>query len=141
MANPPDSPMQRHLSTLADPPLPPALWSRVARARRRQLVHRRIAVGGGIAVAFALLLLPGGLPGPGVAPVPDPASQLASADPPPARAPSHADQAARLRILDRELQEAYRRGSGEAEIAQLWEARAALLGERTPSFPVRPVRI
>lgn len=140
MANPPDSPMQRHLSTLADPPLPPALWSRVAQARRRQLVHRRFAVGGGIAVACALLLLPG-LPGPGVAPVPDPASQLASAERAPARAPTHADQAARLRILDRELQEAYRRGSGEAEIAQLWEARAALLGERTPSFSVRPARI
>lgn len=133
MTNVPDSTRSR-LSALDDPPLPPALWPRVAEARRRQLVRRRVALGGGIAVLCAVLVLPGRLPDP------DPSPQFASGQAP-VRAPAALDRATRLRILDRELQEAYRRGSGETEIAQLWEARAALLRAHAPSAPVRPARI
>ena len=66
---------------------------------------------------------------------------VTSPDALPPRVPAASDPTARLRTLDRELQAAYLRGSGEAEIAQLWEARAALLRDRVPATPVRPVRI
>lgn len=133
--------LQRHLGALPEPPLPAALWPRVARARRRQLARRRIALGGGVAALFALLVLPGRSPDPATPPPMDTAGVVASAPGAPARPAPSLDQHARLRILDRELQAAYRRGSGQAEIAQLWQARAALLRERDPGAPVRPVRI
>ncbi len=130
--------LQHHLGALPEPPLPAALWPRVARARRRQLARRRIALGGGVAALLAVLVLPGRLPGPGPLEGADAAIAAAHTMPPRAAA---ADPDARLRILDRELQAAYHRGSGEAEIAQLWQARAALLRERERHAPVRPVRI
>lgn len=137
--------LHQHLGALPEPPLPAALWPRVARARRRQLARHRIALGGGVAALFALLVVPGRLPDPGAFPPSDPAAD-AAADAAathvmPARAAVAADPDARLRILDRELQAAYHRGSDQAEIAQLWQARAALLRARNPGTPVRPVRI
>ena len=77
------------------------------------------------------------------APAGDPgiANDIASTGDMPARAPVASDPDARLRILDRELQAAYRRGSDASAIAQLWEARDALLRERATAMPVRPVRI
>lgn len=131
--------LRRHLEALPDPALPDALWSRVARAHRQQVARRRLALGGGVAVALAVLVLPFRPPDPG-----DPtvsASDVASAGTGPARAPVVADPDARLRILDRELQAAYHRGSDAAELAQLWQARDALLRETGQSMPVRPVRI
>ncbi|HEU4813861.1 MAG TPA: hypothetical protein VFS99_06510 [Xanthomonadaceae bacterium] len=133
--------LQHHLGALPEPPLPAALWPRVARARQRQLARRRIALGGGIAALFALLVLPGRLPGPDLLRHTDAAALVASAHTMPARAPVAADPDARLRILDRELQAAYHRGSGPAEIAQLWQARAALVRERDQGTRVRPLRI
>lgn len=133
--------LQRHLGALPEPPLPEALWPRVARARRRQLARRRAVLGGGAAALLALFVLPGvftQLDAPRPA---DQATMVASTDAIPARAPLVADHDARLRIIDRELQAAYHRGSGQAELAQLWQARAALLRERTPTTTVRPVRI
>ena len=132
--------LQRHLATLPEPPLPEALWGRVAHARRRQVARRRLAIGGGVAVALALAVLPAQLPGPAVTADEQAAIAVAAHAPPP-RVAAGSDPAARLRTLDRELQAAYHRGSDEAEIAQLWEARAALLGDRVPATPVRPVRI
>lgn len=126
------------LAALPDPPLPAGLWPRIAKARSRQVAGRRAALGGAVAVAFAALALPialtvqQGAPGASV-PLASPAAAHA--------APADADVSARLRSIDRELQAAYRRGSGEAEIAPLWEARAALLDNRSPAAPVRPVRI
>ena len=105
-----------------DPPLPPGLWPRVARARRRQPL--RLA-GPGEALRA---------PGPSIAAI-DAAPAAANAT------PATADQATRLRILDRELQDAYRRGSAQAEIAQLWQARDAVLRGSAPATPIRPVRI
>src|SRR5688500_1464746 len=131
----------RHLSALPEPALPATLWTRVANARRRQLARRRIALDGGGAALFSLLVLPGRLPTPDPPQRTDPPAVAASAHTVPARAPIAADPDARLRILDRELQAAYHRGSGQAEIAQLWQARAALVRERNQGAPVRPVRI
>lgn len=135
-----DDLLRRHLEALPEPPLPDALWVRVTGARRRQVARRRLALGGGVAVALALLVLPlrfGTPPGgqPGIA------NDIAAAEAAPSRAPVASDPDTRLRILDRELQAAYRRGSAAAEIAQLWEARDALLRERGDATPVRPVRI
>lgn len=140
MANIPD-PLVERLAAHDDPPLPAGLWPRVARARRRQVLARRAILGGGVVALGALLLLPMRLPGPGDMPGDDTPARVAATDPAPARAPAATDPAARLRILDRELQDAYRRGSDAAEIAQLWEARAALLREGAATLPVRPVRI
>lgn len=133
--------LHQHLGALPEPPLPAALWPRVARARRRQLARHRIALGGGVAALFALLVVPGRLPDSGPFQPTDPAAAMATTHVMPARAAVAADPDARLRILDRELQAAYHRGSDQAEIAQLWQARAALLRARNPGTPVRPVRI
>lgn len=138
MAHQAELPLRRSLAALQDPPLPEALWPRVARARARQLARRRMALGGAAAAVFAALLAPVALLDRGA--VPGTSGQLAAGAEPP-RAPAASDATARLRSLDRELQAAYRRGSDSAEIAQLWEARAALLRTRDPATPVRPVRI
>ena len=127
-----------------DPPLPPGLWPRVARARRRQLRRRRAVMGGGLVAACLALALPLRLAGPGEA-LRAPGPSIAAIDAAPAATenatPATADQATRLRILDRELQDAYRRGSAQAEIAQLWQARDAVLRGSAPATPIRPVRI
>lgn len=127
------------LAGLPDPPLPAELWPRVSRARHRQVARRRLALAGTAAVAFAALLLPAGWMERTQAP--DPVARIATAQDPPPRAAASPDTAARLRSLDRELQAAYRRGSDSAEIAQLWEARSALLRARPPAPSARPVRI
>lgn len=135
-----NDPLRHHLEALPEPALPDALWTRVARARRQQVARRRLALGGGVAVALALLVLPFRFPHPGDQPVT--ANDIASTgDAVPSRAPVDSDSDARLRTLDRELQAAYRRGSDAAEIAQLWQARDALLRETGHTMPVRPVRI
>lgn len=134
-----NDPLRRRLEALPDPALPDALWARVAHARRRQVARRRLALGGGAAVALAVFVLPFRLPHPGEQPVT--ASDIASTGAVPSRAPVASDPDARLRILDRELQAAYSRGSDAAEIAQLWQARDALLRETGHAMPVRPVRI
>lgn len=136
--------LRRSLATLQDPPLPDGLWPRVARARARQLERRRLALGGAAAVAFAALALPLALVDRGVPPdAGGRQARTASAQPP--RATADHDATARLRSLDRELQAAYRQGSDDAGIAQLWAARAALLRDRDRdrdrATPVRPVRI
>ena len=133
--------LQHRLGALPEPPLPAALWPRVARARRRQLARRRIALGGGLAALFALLVLPGRLSAPGLLQGTGTAPVIAAARTVPPRADDAGDPDARLRILDRELQAAYHRGSGEAEIAQLWQARAALVRARDQGAPVRAVRL
>ena len=133
--------LQRHLGALPEPALPETLWPRVARARRRQLARRSAVLGAGAAALLALLVLPGAFLHVDAPHPADPATALASTGAIPARAPIVADHDARLRIIDRELQDAYHRGSAQAEIAQLWQARAALLRERTPTMTVRPVRI
>lgn len=133
-----NDPLRRHLGALPDPALPEALWPRVASARQRQVARRRLALGGGIAVVLAVLVLPFRLHDPGHPP--GPGSDLA-AGATPAREPVASDPGSRLRTLDRELQAAYRRGSDAAEIAQLWQAREALLRESGQATPVRPVRI
>lgn len=140
MATPVD-PLHERLAAPDDPPLPAGLWPRVAHARRRQLRIRRTVLGGGAVTLCALLLLPLHLAGPGSRPGDGAPSRTAAAGTVPVRAPATTDPAARLRILDRELQDAYRRGSDDAEIAQLWAARAALLREGAATLPVRPVRI
>ena len=135
--------LRRHLEALPEAPLPDALWPRVAAARRRQVARRRLVLCGGVAVALALLVLPPRLGDFGLPATGDPgiANDIASTGDMPARAPVASDPDARLRILDRELQAAYRRGSDASAIAQLWEARDALLRERATAMPVRPVRI
>ena len=135
--------LQHRLGALPEPPLPAALWPRVARARRRQLRRRRAVMGGGLVAACLALALPLRLAGPGEA-LRAPGPSIAAIDAAPAAAnatPATADQATRLRILDRELQDAYRRGSAQAEIAQLWQARDAVLRGSAPATPIRPVRI
>lgn len=133
-----DDLLRRRLGALPEPALPAALWERVARARRRQVARRRLVLGGGVAAVLALLVLPLGVPEPAQR---VPASDIASAGAVPSRAPVASDAGARLRTLDRELQAAYRRGSDAAEIAQLWEARDALLRESGQATLIRPVRI
>lgn len=134
-----DDRLRRHLATMPEPPLPDALWARVSGARRRQLARRRLALGGGVAVAVAVLVLPFRLPQPaGPALV---AHDIAATNGVQAREPAASDRRAQLRTLDRELQAAYRRGSDDPGIAQLWAARDALLREHDQPTPVRPVRI
>lgn len=139
MADQADDRLRVALASLPDAPLPDALWPRVARARNRQLARRRLALGGAAAAVFAALVLPTGLVERDVVPGTDARMATASSTLP--RATTGFDASARLRSLDRELQAAYRRGSGTAEIAQLWEARSALLRARDTATPVRPVRI
>ena len=138
MAHAPESPLRRALAALPDAPLPPDLWPRVARARARQLARRRLATGGVATAVFAALLLPVALVDRGT--VPDPAARLSETGAAASRALTP-DAAARLRSLDRDLQAAYQRGSDDPEIAQLWEARAALLRGRDATASARPVRI
>lgn len=134
-----DRALRRHLEALPEPALPDALWARVSRARRRQRARRQLVLGSGAAVALAVLVLPFQLPPPGGPP--PVADTVASTGAAPSRAPVAPEDAAGLRALDRELQAAYRRGSDAAEIAQLWQARDALLRETGRGTPVRPVRI
>lgn len=139
MANPTEHP-RPGLAASSDPPLPPGLWPRVARARRRQLRRRRAVLGGGLVAACLALALPLRLAGPDEA-APATGPSVVAVDATPRSGRGATDQATRLRILDRELQDAYRRGSAQAEIAQLWQARDALLRADAPATPIRPVRI
>ena len=132
--------LRARLGALPEPPLPPDLWPRIARARRRQVARRRLAAGGGLAVLLALAVLPLRSPEPlgGQA---APSAPMAAAPGLPYPAAPAMDAGAQLRVLDRELQAAYRTGAGEAHIAQLWAAREALLRGGAHAAPVRPIRI
>lgn len=139
MSNEAEARIRRALAALPDPPLPATLWPRLVRARTRQVAGRRLALGGGLAAVLALLALPAGWLDPAAMRAPQAPLAAIGADAP---ATVDAGTAARLRTLDRELQAAYRRGSGQAELAPLWEARAALVHGRPPATTTtRPIRI
>lgn len=122
------------LASLREAELPEHLWARIDQARAHRF-RRRWGVGGmalalALVAVFALGLQPPRQPAPAavarVAPSVEPRSDGA--------------QHARVRALDRELQAAYRRNASDAEIAQLWVTRRALLA-RPGDPPARPVRI
>lgn len=140
MAMPTDD-LRDRLAALPEPPLPPGLLERTVRARQRQRAMRRAAVAGAgttVLVAIVAVSLPMRLQAPAPAPVVDAPPPIAAAT---STATTRPERNAQLRILDREIQAAYRRGSGEAELAQLWKARAELEGGREAAASVRPFRI
>jgi len=105
-----------------------SLWARVARARRRQVMRRRL-VGSAAAVAAVATITVAMLPapsGPGGAVdrgaqaesrmLEDEWRRLASGTAP-------APDAARVRALDAALQSAYDRGAREDETTALWQQR------------------
>lgn len=143
-------PLLRHLAMSPEPELPPGLWTRIDHARRRR--RNRQALGTAV-VAVALLavsLVPrlpmdGAVPGPAVVAVESgnrqPAAGDAGARVTATTVPRHSARDVRLRALDRALQAAYREGSSEAEIAQLWQARRALLDGPPGRSAGGPIRI
>lgn len=110
------------------PPLPGALWPRLAAAQRR----RRILLQYGLrtaGLATVLVLVAG------VALLVDPPGREADPELPgeiltdaAATVPVHAQIAA----VDQALDTAYHRGAGEDELAPLWRLRAALAARITP---------
>lgn len=120
-------PLRRHFEALPEPPLPEPLWARLDRARGRR-VQARVAAGGLAVGAIAVLAL---LPLRAPPPAPAGSTPVVVREAP---APSLETE---LRVLDRELQDAYNRNSSEAEIARLWQARHALLASRGGSRPAR----
>lgn len=150
--------LKQHFQALPEPDLPDGLWARLDGVRQQRLHRRRLGMGVGATAAIALAAL---LIMPMHGPSPDAPSPLATA---PAEVSTTAqpqsiaiqtntrDQAtdqpdnrhtvARLRQLDRHLQAAYRRGSSDAEIAQLWRTRQALLADKRDRVAVtNPIRI
>ncbi|PZQ14782.1 MAG: hypothetical protein DI564_09775 [Rhodanobacter denitrificans] len=133
--DPPASPLLGGLPELAPDP---ALWSRIADARRRQLGRRRFARAGGslaaaVLFAAAIVILPRPAP---VAP--DSATDLSAwlqqsqaLEQEWSRLESSSEAArglrSPLRRIDAALQAAYDRGASDEELAPLWEARSKAL--------------
>jgi hypothetical protein len=125
-------PLHRHLAALREADPPEHLWNRVDHARRHRT--RRWQWGAGItALALAAVALLPFQPIPRPADIPE---QAVAAGP----VTGIDNTGARLRALDRDLQAAYRNHASEAEIAELWTMRRALLAMRD-GRPVQPVRI
>lgn len=126
--------LHRQLAALPDPELPEHLWTRVSRARARRLRRRWGAGTAALAlalVAIAMLSLQS-------VRQPTPAStRVVQSD---AQPHNGRAQQVQVRALDRKLQAAYRRNASDAEIAQLWVTRRALL-DRSGGSPATPVRI
>lgn len=162
-----DPRLRQALQALPEVDLPDALWSRVDGARRHQLARRHVGLGAGALVLLAAGLMPlwHSLPAPDVA-----SSQITAAGKPattpsstspvtgtsvatapgmagpapqsrPQTGPSLPDLDTRLRTLDRDLQAAYRDGASNAEIAQLWQARRALLEGDDSTAGLATIRI
>ena len=144
-------PLQRHLAMLPDPELPADLWPRIDHARRRRLDRQRLATGVVVVALLAVAVAPrlplvDVVPAPAIVavdardrqPAPADATRRAAA---PAAVHRASTRDVRLRALDRALQAAYREGSSDAEIAQLWQARRALLDGRSGGSANGPIRI
>lgn len=131
-------PLREYLASLPDADAPERLWVRVGGAHRRRTRRRQWGVGGAAVLALAVAgVLPFQLSRqPASGPAPAFTAMTAVGEAP----VDAADADARLRALDRELQAAYHRNANEAEIAELWTTRHALLASRR-GRPVDPVRI
>lgn len=131
-----NEPLTRHLEHLPDAPPPDALWLRVAEARRRQLRRQRGAFAGGIgacALVLAVVLVPRITTDTAVE---APTTRFAQAQDTDVMSDAQHDA---LRGIDRELQMAYARNAGEAELDALWAVRRDLAHHR--SNAVQPVGI
>lgn len=145
-------PLRLQLASLAEADPPEQLWAQLDGARRRRTRRWQWAAGGAAMLALALGLLPlrpfthsTQEPGRERIAVHEPVG-AAPAEPaadPDGAGPDGADpdgSGARLRALDRELQAAYRGNASDAELAELWITRRALLASRNGE-PVKPLRI
>ena len=120
-------PLRAQLDALPPPPLPPGLWPRLARRRKRQLAVRRagMALAIGVLAAGPLALL---------RPAQDaPAPTIVAA---PGIAPGNAADA--LPAIDQALQNAYARGASDDEIAPLWDVRQRLARQARAPSPTDP---
>lgn len=133
-----DDALHAYLAALPEAPPSPALWTRLAQARQRQLRRRR-----GVAVGLATGCLALGVVGLFQLP-----RQVAPASPPPAAidhapatspAPLQSAGSDAVRALDRELQLAYARNASDAELGALWDLRRNLLASHSPT--TQPVDI
>jgi len=127
--------IHEQLRALPEPELPAAIWQRVD-SRRRQRIRRR-KMGAGIAALAMVAVMTVTLLSPiTTAPERDPHLSLAGQP----RASSMRDVHEQLEALDRALQTAYDRGASDAEIAPMWVARNALLGNLRPRQPTQKNR-
>lgn len=133
-----DDALHAYLAALPEAPPSPALWTRLAQARQRQLRRRR-----GVAVGLATGCLALGVVGLFQLP-----RQVAPASPPPTAidhapatspAPLQSAGSDAVRALDRELQLAYARNASDAELGALWDLRRNLLASHSPT--TQPVDI
>ena len=115
----PPPPWRQHLLALPDVEPTPALWSRLAAARRAAARRRRQPLRLGLAAALALVAVLA-LLGRETTPV---APQAAA--PAPLAAAAVAD--AGLRRLDDQIALAYAQGAADEELAVLWQTRAQLI--------------
>lgn len=143
-------PLRQHLQALPEPELSETLWPRLDGARQRRLDRQRRGAGALAIVLVALAVVPLlqiDLAAPNSAAANSTAAVVAVPRPEPTDIVAagsdiaDADIAARLRALDRDLQAAYREGSSDAEIAQLWQARRALLAGNGHASVANPIRI
>lgn len=117
-------PIRQQLDGLPPPPLPPGLWPRLARRRRRQLVIRRT----GMALALgALMVSPLALLWRAQDAQPAQAIDIATIADPTTKAAADAVSA-----IDQALQNAYARGASDDEVAPLWEVRQRLAKQAHP---------
>jgi len=137
-----DDALHAYLTALPEAPPSPALWTRLAQARQRQLRRRR-----GVALGLATGCLALGVVGlfqlpRQVAPASTPPQlSRAAIDLAPATSPAPLQSAGSdaVRALDRELQLAYARNASDAELGALWDLRRNLLASHSPA--TQPVDI
>lgn len=122
------------LASLPEPDLPPGLWPDL-QARHQALFRRRRRVGAGLALGGAAVLALGLLHAPRQM---DP-GQLATQAAPATEVQAMHAAGAPVRVLDQQLQDAYARNAGQAELDALWHARQAALqdaGNAPVPYPI-----
>lgn len=116
---------RQRLLALPEVEPPPALWTRIAAARRETLRRRRQPLWLGLAAALGLVALLGfllvGRDAPSVAPQASTPARPAA----PAALAQVADPG--LRRLDDQIALAYAHGAADEELAVLWQTRAQLI--------------
>ena len=129
---------RQQLLALPEVDPPPALWPRIAAARRAATRRRRQPLWLGLAAALALVAVLGMVSSArDTAPL---APQAAVPAPAPALAPAAATDPG-LRRLDDQIALAYAQGAADEELAVLWQTRAQLIESLQGPAPVVLARL
>lgn len=119
--------MHESLRALPEPGLPPAIWQRLQSRRRQQIRRRKMGAGLAALAMVAVMAVPLLSP---ITTAPERDPHLSLFEQP--HASGAGDVHEQLEAVDRALQTAYDRGASDAEIAPMWVARNALLGQLRP---------